>query len=96
MHRPFLTKFCTTFSTQDRFINCHLCNLLWRLRRAPLAVDACGAGGPPDEYEAAVALVHDLAVVANLPDVGAVLVEAHAAHQKHLAVFNEPGKGAEH
>ena len=69
---------------------------LWRLRGAPLAVDAGGAGGPADEDEAAVALVHDLPVVADLPDVGAVLVEAHAAHQQHLAVVDETREGAEH
>ena len=67
----------------------------WQFRRTPLSVDAGRAGGTAEQDEAAIALVHDLPVVADLADVGPVLVEAHRAHEEHLAVVDETGEGAE-
>ena len=64
-----------------------------QLWRAPRSVNAGGPGGTTDQYVASIALEHDLSVVPDLADVGPVLVEADAAHEKDLSVLYETGEG---
>lgn len=67
-----------------------------QLRRAPRPVYASCPRGSSDEDEPPVALEHDLPVVPDLPHVRAILVQAHAAHQKNFPVLYKTGKGTEH
>ena len=61
-----------------------------------MSVNAGGSCRTTDQFVFSVALKHDLAVVADFSHIGPVLVQAHRPHQKHLAVFHEPGERAEH
>ncbi len=56
--------------------------------RRPFAGDAGGAGRSVVEGEASVALVHDLSIIGHFAHVRPVVVEAHVAHQQHLAVLD--------
>ena len=59
-----------------------------------MSVNAGGSCRTTDQLEFSVALKHYLAVVADFPHVGSVLIQAHRPHQKHLAVFHETGERA--
>jgi hypothetical protein len=61
------------------------------LLRAPVAADASRSWRTIRKDEALVAVVHDLFVVCHFLDVGAVIVEAHVAHQENLAVGDRSG-----
>lgn len=62
----------------------------------PTAPDTCCPRGSVVQHVTFVAIVHNLLVVHNLPDVGPVIVDTHVAHQEHLPVLDETGKRAEH
>ena len=60
--------------------------------RAPLAVDAGGAGGPVGQFVTPAALKEDLPVVLHFAHVRAVVIEAHVAHEEDLAAFDVSGE----
>ena len=53
----------------------------------------CSRGSRLYHGESPVTLEHDLTTVLDLPHVGTILVETHAADQQDLAVLNEPREG---
>ena len=63
-----------------------------QVRRAPLAVDAGGAGGPVGQLVPPAALEEDLPVVLDLAHVRAVVVEAHVAHEQDFAALYVAGE----
>ena len=65
-----------------------------QLGRTPMAVDAGGPGRATNQCEATVTLEHNLAIISYLSHIRPIFVEAHGAHQQHLAVFHEAGEGA--
>jgi len=46
-----------------------------------MSIDACGSCRAADQFEAAVALEHNLAIVSYLSHIRPIFVEAHGAHQ---------------
>ena len=64
------------------------------LFRTPFSCHTSGSWRAVVEHVAAVAFVHDLAVIGHFTDIGSIIVEAHVAHQEDFAVFNVAGEWA--